>query len=155
VTVTASLYDATPIATPSSLPTVPTGSWALPFGVPQEQQKGCLTDSGQIDAWDWNIIGPPIQFNVQAISEMTQGAVTIALESIDTSMNVTYGMQPPIMTAQKIILVSGLDEPSRGPAWHFQALYDKIVLIGTDKSAAASSIPEAQAELARRDASAS
>jgi len=117
---------------------------------------GCLTDSGQSDAWDCDIIGPPIQFNVQAIAGTPQGGLTVALENIDI-MNVTYGMQPPVMTAQKMILVSDLDEPARGPAWHFQALYDKVVLIGTDKLAAASSIPEAisEAELARRDASVS
>ncbi|KAF1982233.1 hypothetical protein K402DRAFT_407744 [Aulographum hederae CBS 113979] len=137
VTVTASLYDATPIATPSSLPTMPIGNFALPAvvsGGQQEQQPGCLANASQKKAWDCRIIGPPLRLDVTPSGTNSNNSpmVVVSLQSIDPSMNFSYGMQPPVITPQRLMLVSDLDEPTRGPAYHFQATYDKVVLVSDD-----------------------
>jgi len=125
------MFDASVIAVPpTGLPPLPTGVFRLPLGTPEEQQKGCLTNNSQFEAWTCETSGPPMNLNIippGQIPGMQFGAAQ--LQSSDRIDGTIYGTQPPIMSPQKLVLVADLDDPGRGPAYHFSTHYDKIVVL--------------------------
>jgi hypothetical protein len=60
--------------------------------------------------------------------------------------NFSYGGQYPIVVPpQRLFWVSDVEEPSRGPALHFQTMYDKLVILDDDQvSSSSKSKREAQ-----------
>lgn len=121
-----SRIDATPIPTPTNLPALPLGKFALPIRSPDVSSNECLTISDQNDAWSCGMEGAPIEINVQNPSAKGFAAW---MNPLRNASGVNYGAQVPKIAPILLDLVQDLDSPSDGPAWHFQTLYDKMVIL--------------------------
>ncbi|KAK8165014.1 hypothetical protein IWX90DRAFT_413129 [Phyllosticta citrichinensis] len=121
-----SRIDATPIPTPTNLPALPLGKFALPIRSPDVSSNECLSISDQNDAWSCDMEGAPMEINVQNPS--TKG-LAAWMNPLRNSSGFNYGSQVPKIAPILLDLVEDLDSPSDGPAWHFQTLYDKIVIL--------------------------
>ncbi|TVY50085.1 hypothetical protein LOCC1_G000001 [Lachnellula occidentalis] len=129
-------FDATPIsAIPTGVSSLPTGTFALPVNIPSGTQKSCLVNSAQSNAWSC-IVSPnpsPLQLLITPLSDATSPFKNNGLVMTygnDTMVSWTYGAQAPVMTDQQVMkLVTDSEEPDRGPAWWFQHLYNKLVVL--------------------------
>ena len=136
-------FDARPFTTvPTGLSSLPTGTYGLPITAPSTQQPGCLQNTAQSAAWSC-LIQPalPYQLDVDFIpasSPLSDNEIT--LNYGNNSMNfLPYGAQPPILNqAQVMGLVTDSQNPERGPAWFFQAPYNKVVVLPQDALSASS-----------------
>jgi hypothetical protein len=127
-------YDATPFTAPSEgIPTAPTGTYRLPISTPSIAPASCLSNLAQSAAWSCaipaplpyiiDIINVPGSDNLSNVEmKMDYGNATVAF--------LPYGAQPPIFNDHKVMrLVEDVNYPERGPAWFFQATYDKVVIL--------------------------
>lgn len=123
------MYDASTIATPTGLASLPTyATYALPLGDPESSLSGCLPLEEQRSAWSCRIDGPDLRLSLdQMPGKPHPGACITPMDPDDTTLR--YGMQPPRFDAQRLVLVHDYDDPSKGPAYHFSARYDKIVVV--------------------------
>lgn len=146
VTPTHSLFDASPIPTPAWLPPLPTGAFALPLGIAQESSPSCLTMANQLSAWSCKMTFAPLVLTVN--NPPQQGGRPLvnlqALTKADGS--VQYGVQPPALPIQPMPmqLVMDLDYKAYGPAFHFSARYDKVVVLNSGEFAAGSALGSRQ-----------
>jgi hypothetical protein len=62
------------------------------------------------------------------------------------SNGILYGPQPPVVPEQKLMWVTDLRDPGRGPALHFQTAYDKVVIFE------GGSFPSPEYQAQKRDA---
>ncbi|KAF2500523.1 hypothetical protein BU16DRAFT_249554 [Lophium mytilinum] len=132
VVTTASMFDASLIPTPSGLSPLPMGTFALPISVPQEASANCLTVSNQTAAWSCTLSWPALQLVVAPYpSENLPYASLVPMDEDDPKLQ--YGVQPPSIQMQTLSLVSDQDFPKYGPAFHFQGLYDKVVILKPDQ----------------------
>ncbi|KAF2813939.1 uncharacterized protein BDZ99DRAFT_516569 [Mytilinidion resinicola] len=135
VITTASMFDASLIPTPSNLSPLPMGTFSLPISVPQEASGNCLTEANQISAWSCILSGPALQLSVAPIPG--EGLPYAALQAMDDDDdNIQYGVQPPSLQMQTLSLVTDQDFPKFGPAFHFQGLYNKVVILKDDQFSA-------------------
>lgn len=138
-TVTVTLFDASLIPTPTNLPPLPTGTFAVSVSIPEERKTGCLADSSALNAWSCNMpqFAPPLQLGVKRSPRADNGVLDQAWllpPPQDTQFPVIrYGVQPPTISMRTMDLVADHDDINSGPAWHFQALYDKLVILQEDK----------------------
>lgn len=124
-----SLWDASRIASPTVAP--PTGTYALSLSTPEATQADCLVDQSQAQAWDCNLVGNPalaMSVGVPAGPQPTTGAF-LFYGSTDTE--ICYGAQYQFMGTQfsPFLTVQDNDYPDHGPAFYFEHLYDKIVVL--------------------------
>ncbi|KAL1301676.1 hypothetical protein AAFC00_005893 [Neodothiora populina] len=128
-----SLLDASPIPTSSMGAPPPTGTYALTLGMPEETRSACLTNQSYAAAWDCNIPGPPaLAISIQETSTSSgsfEGACLFDTSDYDDYTNFSYGTQTPSTSFSQFIAVQDNDDPDRGPAYYFQALYDKLVIL--------------------------
>ncbi|KAF1837341.1 hypothetical protein BDW02DRAFT_586763 [Decorospora gaudefroyi] len=126
-----SLFDAVPIATPAGLWPIPTGSFALPLGIPQEQNPGCLTQANQYSAWSCKMTFAPlvITINETTVSGESRQVATMGSGPSVPNGSILYGLQSPQLNSKPLELVSDLDYKAYGPAYHFSARYDKLVIL--------------------------
>lgn len=137
-----SLFDATPITTPTSLLPLPTGQFSLPLGYAQESSPGCLTQGNQYSAWSCKMTFTPLILTINSTSETSHNASIKAFVAPDGSIQ--YGLQSPLIDNVPLQLVSDLDYKGYGPAWHFAARYNKIVYLTPDEFAAGSGLRSRQ-----------
>ena len=130
-TVTATLVDATPLTSiPPNLPSLPTGVFGIPLSDPVTQSSSCLTEPQQQVAW-----GCPsrayLKFNVIPAD---YGPTQVTLTSLfEPDGPLRYGPQPPIIPNQSSVsLMTDIDNPSAGPAYFFQQIYNKVVVLPED-----------------------
>ncbi|EKG19871.1 hypothetical protein MPH_02798 [Macrophomina phaseolina MS6] len=128
---TESLFDASTIPIPTGLPALPLGTYALPIRSPDVSSNECLTNSEQNDAWSCNVEGPPLEINLGSSGKANSYAMW--LQPLENTTSINYGSQAPNIKPQSLSLVTDLDNPSDGPAWHFQTLYDKIVVLRSEE----------------------
>ncbi|EMD60815.1 hypothetical protein GGP41_009774 [Bipolaris sorokiniana] len=126
-----SLFDAVPISAPSGMASIPTGPFALPMGMPQESTPGCLTQANQYSAWSCKMTFAPL---VITVNETTVNGDTIQVASMGAGPSVPkgtilYGLQTPTLDKKPLSLVLDLDFKAYGPAYHFSARYDKLVIL--------------------------
>ncbi|KAI9644505.1 hypothetical protein NHQ30_006526 [Ciborinia camelliae] len=125
-------FDATPLSTvPSSLPSLPTGSYNMPLTV-SAAQSSCIMDTAENSAWSCTVAMTPLEMSIVDIP----GANALRNKEImmnygNSSLNFyPYGAQPPILnSAQVLSLVNDSQYPNRGPAWFFQMPYNKVVVL--------------------------
>ncbi|KAF1953608.1 hypothetical protein CC80DRAFT_357507, partial [Byssothecium circinans] len=143
ITPTNTLFDASPIPTPTGLPPLPAGQFSLPLGFAQESSPGCLTQGNQYSAWSCKMTFAPLMLTV-AISG---GSPKASLEAfVAPDGNIPYGLQPPVAKNETMQLVTDLDYKGYGPAWHFSTRYDKIVALSPDEFATGSSLRRRQGD---------
>jgi hypothetical protein len=90
---------------------------------------GCLANAEQFNAWTCNVAGPPIvlQMNYNPAHPSATMWDLIVSQFPD---NVTYyGASQPQFKIPSVKIVQDLVDPDRGPALHFQAMYDKKVIV--------------------------
>lgn len=130
---TNSMFDASPIPVePSQLPTLPTGTFVLPFGAPQESSPNCLTNPLQISAWSCRMTLMPLLLKVDlTVPEGNRPIMRWASIEQYTKPDggVQYGVQPPTLRNNFLQLVLDQDYRAYKAAWHFQRAYDKIVVL--------------------------
>lgn len=98
--------------------------------MPEETQPYCLTDSNQYNAWTCATNGPPLKLDVKLGSTDPDCPGTAQIGTIIApGSEFNYGTQPPVMDVSNLEWVSDLDDPNSGPALHFQAYYDKQVIV--------------------------
>jgi hypothetical protein len=148
-----SLFDAVPIETPvGGLSPLPTGPFALPLGIPQEQNPGCLTQANQYSAWSCKMTFAPL---VLTINDTTVGGKSIQVASMGRGPSVPngailYGLQTPMLDLKPMELVLDLDYKAYGPAYHFSARYDKLVVLPPEELNFGSGLTKRQPEKYRQ-----
>ncbi|KAG0649563.1 hypothetical protein D0Z07_3566 [Hyphodiscus hymeniophilus] len=133
-TILTTTFDATPLSTtPTGVSALPTGVYGLPISSPATQQSGCLQNTAQSAAWSCQIaLALPYQLNVTSIpGESPLSDNEITLNYGNNTMNfLSYGAQPPLLSKHQVMgLVVDSQSPERGPAWFFQAAYNKVVVL--------------------------
>ncbi|KAI8937066.1 hypothetical protein NX059_006284 [Plenodomus lindquistii] len=126
-----SLFDAVPIPTPSGLAPLPTGAFALPLGMPQESNPGCLTQANQYSAWSCKMTFAPLVLTINDTSPIPgcEQSVTIKQGSAVPGGAILYGLQTPELDQESMDLVVDMDYKAYGPAFHFKTRYDKVVIL--------------------------
>lgn len=120
-------FDAKSTPVPSSFPILPSGTYQVMLGSPQDTQTDCIMNSAQLSAWSCQAPPPPISIDVTSDKTGKHTATLTRGQNLD-SFN--YGTQPPVIEAQKKLdLVIDVNNPSYGPAWFFQVPYDKLVVL--------------------------
>ncbi|KAF2867555.1 hypothetical protein BDV95DRAFT_610475 [Massariosphaeria phaeospora] len=146
VTGPSSLFDATPIPTPTALANLPAGNFSLPLGIAQESSPGCLRQPNQLSAWSCKMTFAPLKLTINntLLSRPDQAQSIRPMASMEAFTKpdggIQYGLQPPQLVVQPMQLVLDLDYKAYGPAWHFSARYDKIVILKPDEFVAGASL---------------
>ena len=120
------LLDASAIATPS-VSALPTGSWGLGLSAAQEVQDDCLTDSTQSGAWSCDITDGQ-SLAVSIMSPGPDGSQLASVFQAEGNNIWNYGADFAGTVAAPLQLVVDMDDPGRGPAYQFQAMYNKVVV---------------------------
>lgn len=126
--------DAKPFQTlPPDIAALPTGSFILPATVPAVAPANCVADSTKSMIWGCQI-QPFLDYEISisiAPEEDVLSNSEINLEfKKEANSFLPYGAQPPVLKKPKSMrLVNDSQNPERGPAWFFQASYDKIVIL--------------------------
>jgi len=129
VTIT-SLIDAAPLtATPSNLPTLPTGSFSIPLknstGL-STSNDSCLTTSNQRNTWAC-IDGGNVGLELMPANGNPQVQL---LSNTPSNAPILYGAQPPQLSKPaNLVLMNDREDLDRGPTLFFQQLYDKVVVV--------------------------
>ena len=120
---TTSLVDAVPVtATPSDLPPLPTGSFALTLGSPSSSPNACLTNQGQSQAWQC-ANGADLNFKIEQ-------DCLFSLSSPAPGAPIRYGAQlPQLPAAATLQLMNDKAGWDKGPAFFFQEAFDKVVVV--------------------------
>ncbi|KAK4978524.1 hypothetical protein LTR66_010540 [Elasticomyces elasticus] len=134
VTSTTALYHASQISTPTSMPTLPAGNFALDMTTPQSVQASCLTDTSQAAAWSCNIPDPvAAAISILRPANNPNGPASVYLYYTSENTTIRYGTQTPEFNQHvELMTVIDLDEPHRGPAYYFQSYYNKLVVVHPD-----------------------
>lgn len=130
------MLDAKPIASPTGIMPIPTGIYVMPFGIPQEQQRSCLTKGDQFNTWACNTPEQPVILRIDSTPSldhymvmwpyMTQSKSEASLPNF----RLNYGAQYPEFNApERLFWVTDLEDPGDRPALHFQTLHDKLVIL--------------------------
>jgi len=128
------LYDATPIPTPSGLGLLPTGAFSLPLGIPQESNPGCLTQANQNSAWSCKLTFAPLVVTINNTQTINGPRQLASMKTGSTADGLLlYGLQSPDISLQSLQLVLDLDYKAYGPAYHFATRYDKLVILRPDE----------------------
>ncbi|RYP93346.1 hypothetical protein DL770_000535 [Monosporascus sp. CRB-9-2] len=128
-------YDFQPLSTvPPGLPPLVEGTYQMPLML-QRSPDVCFDDPTQTGAWNCNLLYADLCLTVRprpGESETSNYSFEFSYNAERTlDQNVyAYGMQPPSTSNPlKLRLVEDSLEPDRGPAWSFQTLYNKTVII--------------------------
>lgn len=131
---------------------IPTGPFALPMGIPQESTPGCLTQANQFSAWSCKMTFAPL---VITVNQTTVDGDTVQVASMGAGPSVPkgtilYGLQTPTLDKKPLSLVLDLDFKAYGPAYHFSARYDKLVILPPEQLNLGSAITPRQEVMYRQ-----
>ena len=131
-------FDASVLSTlPATLPTLPTGTFALPISAPSTVQNSCLVNTQQSNAWSCNVPMTSYTITVSGIpgaNVLDDNEVNLSLGNNSFGGYYPYGTQPPLLTQTQVLsLVVDSQAPSRGPAWFFELPYNKVVIVPEDQ----------------------
>lgn len=119
---------------PPDLPPLAEGTYEMPLML-QRSPDTCFDDTTQAGAWNCNILNADLSLNVSPRpGEPETSSYSFKFQYDDArtlDKNIySYGMQPPSTSNPlRLRLVEDTLEPDRGPAWSFQTLYNKTVII--------------------------
>lgn len=127
-------FDATPLTSyPTSLPSLPTGTFGLDIGTPSTSEQSCIADSTKYNAWSCQIPPNMLRLSISRIAGAndTSDQLMTIYDGNDTSTTPEYyyGTQPPVLSAnQTMELVNDTDSSLYGPSWFSEVPYDKLVI---------------------------
>ena len=138
------LVDAVPVtSTPTDLPPLPTGSFALRLGTPTLSPNTCLNNQAQTSAWQC-ANGADLKFEIQQDCRFN-------LLNPDPTAPILYGAQPPrLPNSTKMQLMRDKDGWDKGPAFFFQQAFDKVVVV-RESDFSATSVRRALSEIGEYD----
>jgi hypothetical protein len=129
-------YDALSLSSvPTNIPPLPTGTYSLSIGTPSISLQSCLDTSSLYSAWSCAL--PPGSVDVSISmpdgdSKTPRYKITMA-SNYNLPMSYTFGTQPPVIPSeQNLILVNDTQQAQWGPAWYFEVVYDKLVIVPED-----------------------
>ncbi len=128
-------FDASPITSaPPNLPTLPTGSYAVPISAPSAVQNSCLSNTQQSPAWSCSVPMSQYTVEIEGIpgdgNGLDNNQISLTLGNTTFGGYYPYGTQPPVLKQiQQLHLVIDSQIPDRGPAWFFEMKYDKLVIV--------------------------
>ncbi|KAJ3565041.1 hypothetical protein NPX13_g7641 [Xylaria arbuscula] len=118
---------------PPGLPALVEGPYSLPLMSPRFSNT-CFKDGSQGRAWNCDAIMAQLTMSIRRKSDSTD-VTAYALDltynhsyTIDSNVY-SYGVQPPSLSDQQLMLVDDTFEPSRGPAWALALPYEKTVIL--------------------------
>ena len=128
------LSDASTIPTPLNLPSLPTGTFGVPVGVPVESQGACLLNPSQVKAWSCQLALESHMAPVNIIVDASgpNGELSAQVNNTDSGQPIQYGAQPPAFGAAPLELVIDQTAQNLGPAYYFQSTYNKVVIVDSD-----------------------
>ncbi|GAM91472.1 hypothetical protein ANO11243_095230 [Dothideomycetidae sp. 11243] len=118
------LLDAVPTTT--ALSPLPTGSYQLQIGHPEDPQTDCINNSGQDSAWECGISSPGAM--ALSITNLNNGKGQMAAVYQAANATIGYGTEIPITSPANLVVVTDPDRPTMGPAFQFQIPYTKVVV---------------------------
>ena len=150
-TVTATVIDAVSLSsTPTNLPTIPTGSYSVSFGQASRTSNTCLSDPDQQSAAAWDCNTDPL-LDIAVFDCSDPDCKQVSLVADTPTIPYRYGAQPPTLSNRvNASLMTDKYDPEKGPAYFFQAEYDKLVVLPFDRLIA----PSAKRSLFSRGAGA-
>ena len=121
-------------ALPTGLPTLPTGTYALPISAPFAVENSCLVNTAQSSAWSCAV---PMTSYMITITEIEGATSNLDNNEINLTQGnntfggyYSYGSQPPLLTQTEVLnLATDSQDPTRGPAWFFEIPYNKVVIV--------------------------
>jgi hypothetical protein len=123
------MWDAQAIPAPTNIPPLPSGTFYFPLGPAEKATRGCLAPTLESNAWSCSVPNHVLNIEFAQTGNYPLAKIYPAPQALG-SEGVHYGPQPPrVQPQQKLIWVNDLSDPTRGPALHFQTVYDKIVVI--------------------------
>ncbi len=127
-------FDASPLtASPSSLPPLPTGTYALPISVPSIIENTCLSNTAQSSAWSCSVPMSSYTIVITPIvgaSDLHNYEINLNLGNSTFGGYYPYGTQPPVLTQTQVLnLATDSQDVDRGPAWFFELPYNKLVIL--------------------------
>jgi len=134
-----SLWDASVVPSPTSA-AIPTGTFALEIGPPEEVQSDCLVVANQRPAWQCDLA--PNSDLALIVSQSPGGGATGARVQYGSSnMGIAYGSQLGQMNTSMASFLTVLDKDdlNNGVAFYFQQYYDKVVVVPNSAITTASS----------------
>jgi hypothetical protein len=124
------MWDAAPVAAPTNIPPLPSGTFYFPLGPAEEATRGCLAPTLESNAWSCSVPNHVLNIEFGQNGNYPVAKISPAPQAPGWADGIHYGPQPPrVQPQQKLIWVNDLQDPGRGPALHFQTVYDKIVVI--------------------------
>ena len=112
-------------STPSNLPPLQFGTFAVSLNEPIINSNSCLTNVAQACAWDCTT-GSELSMTVSSAGP--HGPV-VSLTYPESPV-VRYGAQPPQLSGQaNLFLMTDKSDSSRGPAYFFAQQYNKTVIV--------------------------
>lgn len=143
------MFGAVPIPTPANLPPIPSGAFALPLGIPQMSQPGCLTQANQYSAWSCKLTFAPLVITVNVTDDGEQFMSVAQGRSVPNDA-ILYGLQTPLIELESLDLVADMDYKAFGPSWHFATRYDKLVVLRQEELSAAGGFSKRQQDMGFR-----
>jgi hypothetical protein len=122
--------DASPIPTPPPyVPSLPTGTWAVPAGV-QKSSNECLANVLEVGAWSCGPLSNLQNLQIEVKQDRGGSLGLIRLFEPSGSRLLEYGAQPPVFNVpQGTTMALDIGDPGRGPAYFFHLAYDKVVVL--------------------------
>ncbi|KAI9663298.1 MAG: hypothetical protein M1831_002582 [Alyxoria varia] len=118
------LLDASAVtSTPAGLPPVPTGTFDSTISEPVMQYSGCLTDKSKRKAWSCSLTSDTLQLFLDTNSQRPKMALS------PKTPDLQMGAQPPDISTKSMSLVYDFANQNLGPAFQFQVLFNKTVVL--------------------------
>ena len=113
-------------STPSNLPPLPTGTFAITLDEPTAVKNSCLTNNQQACAWD---CATGARLNM-AIQMAPSGPMVSLSYPQPPNPPIRYGAQPPQLQGElPLVLMGDRYASSKGPAYLFTQQYNKTVIL--------------------------
>ena len=145
---TSNAPDVEPLtSTPSNLPPLPTGSYAITLDNPGTVSNSCLTNTTQASAWDC-ATGANLSITVTMTNNIPQVQLSYP---IPPNTPVRYGSQPPQFNGQApMMLMESRANSNKGPAWIFLQYFNKTVILPQEDLPSPYPLPKPKRSLLKR-----
>ncbi len=152
-------FDASPLPSPpANLPVLPFGTYLLPLGAPEAASDECIQNEDVASAWSCNLTisqDPDTQLQMQVTPPVGESPAVIQLTLPNWQAEpLQYGAQPPVFRGpQRLSMAMDQDNSESGPAFWFQAVFDKLVILEDNrlKRPTLDEVIEQEIELETRD----
>ena len=120
--------DASVLPTPTNMPTIPTGSFAVALNDPTVITSACLTEPAQNNSWDCSN-GATLNVVINLTPQGSTPYISLTYPSLPIGQY-RYGAQPPQLSGPvNLILARDRSAFNKGTAYSFQQFFNKTVIV--------------------------